>query len=216
MEWYSVCRPLSWLISLSTIFSRSINPAANGNILFTFIYCIIIVFISRLSAGPLSIISLKSGSGRFRALAIVSDTAMATGLQISFQDVCFVSSGYIPRIQTAIYMSALFLIFAEPPNCFRVASPVSISANSAQRFPFLQHHCQHFSPFAFDNIHSNGSEAIAYCGYYAFPWWLAILSTFCTCQLLYIFEIMSILVLCHFILWLFESLLLTCKNSLYI
>ena len=66
--------------------------------------------------------------GRFHALAIVSDTAMATGVQISFQDVYFVSSGYIPRIRTAIYMSALFLIFAEPPNCF----PLWL-----HQFPFL-------------------------------------------------------------------------------
>ena len=55
--------------------------------------------------------------GCFHVLAIVSDTAITTGVQISFQDVYFVSYGYIPRIRTAIYMLALFFIFADPPYC---------------------------------------------------------------------------------------------------
>ena len=92
-----------------------------------------------------------------------------------------------------VFRKIFFILFSS------VAAPVYIPTSCVWGFPFLS-----FSPtfiicVLFDNSHSDRCEVISLCFWFAFPWWLVILSIFFMCLMAFSsLEKMSVQIFCTF------------------
>ena len=129
----------------------------------------------------------SSIDGYFHILVTVNNAAMniwTLGRIYIFELVFLFSLEKYPEVELLDHMAVLFLIFWGTSILFSiVATSVCISVNSAWRFPFLHILAHSYFFGLLDDNHSDSWEVISHCGFwFAFPWWLAVLSLFsCAC-----------------------------------
>ena len=151
--------------------------------------------------------SIDGHLGCFHSLTIVNNAVMNIGVYILFKFVFLFSLGGYPEVELLDCIVVLCLIFwGNSILCSKVAVPIYMSTNSAQRFPFpyiLTNTCH---LLVLGNSHSDSCEVISHCGsdlYLPDDWWCWASFHVHIGHLYFFFGKMSIQVLCPFFIELF-------------